>query len=605
MFFDGADGRPGPSKSMEFRRIADLPRRDWQNTGDILELTKGLTGLLKAPGGTMDLEPVQAAALREIHDVGGLFGPIAVGAGKALITLLAPVLCEAKKPLLLVPAQLRDQTLLKVIPQMADHWRLHDNLTILAYEELSLERCETLLDDEGFDMIVCDEVHFLANLKSGRGRRMKRNMEARPGTIFVGLSGTVANYSIMDYHHTLQWCLGAMSAPVPRSFFECRQWSEALDARIPKHERRKGGCLRQFVEGDDENIRQGFRRRLTETPGVIATSESQLGVSLSVDAGPKLSVPDDVTDAIKKMRKDWETPEGDIICEAVEIWANTRSMACGFYYRFDPPPPREWFDARKAWRKFVRHRLRHNRLGLDTEKQVKTECLAMAKPPIEFLEWTEIRGIYDPEKNRAAVWLSPYMVEAATHWLNKTGGICWVEHTALGEAIAADSGHPYLGGGDSRILDITGPIIASINAHGTGKNLQDRYHQNLVTCPPPGGKVWEQLLGRTHREGQEADRVHFEVWIHHWAFEQAMEQAVNDAEFLEDHLGNAQRLLYCDRSIRFCITFIQSILREVCCSCCSGENYNRYSKPCIHAFIFFVRSVMKPLVTFCFISPVY
>jgi hypothetical protein len=52
--------RRGPVSSSELRRVLNLPRRVWQ-----------------------------AAALREIYEQLGLFGPVGVGEGKTLITLLA------------------------------------------------------------------------------------------------------------------------------------------------------------------------------------------------------------------------------------------------------------------------------------------------------------------------------------------------------------------------------------------------------------------------------------------------------------------------------------------------------------------------------------
>jgi hypothetical protein len=90
--------------------------------------------------------------------------------------------------------------------------------------------------------------------------------------------------------------------------------------------------------------------------------------------------------------------------------------------------------------------------------------------------------------------------------------------------------------------------VASIAAHATGKNLQ-QWNRNLVVIPPTSGQVWEQLLGRTHRMGQEQDVVVAETYLHHESYRASMAQAFADARFLEETLGNRQRLLYCDKSI--------------------------------------------------------
>ena len=147
----------GVVRSVEFRRIAALPRRDWEKDPHLEELRILLTQHLKKPTGTMELKPNQAAALRDLADYGGLFGPQCCGAGKTLVTLLAPVVLKAQRPLLLVPASVRDQTLRKVLPQMRKHWRLHPMLRVESYTAISLEKNSNLLENYAPDLILADE----------------------------------------------------------------------------------------------------------------------------------------------------------------------------------------------------------------------------------------------------------------------------------------------------------------------------------------------------------------------------------------------------------------------------------------------------------------
>lgn len=543
--FEGIQGRKGPQMTTEFRRIQALPERDWQTADDLEELRLGLTEMLRVPGGKMELRDTQAAALRDIHDFRGLFGPIAVGEGKSLITLLAPTLLAAERPVLMVPAALRDQTNQKVIPQMREHWRLPPKLCVLGYSELSLAKNAELLKQMRPDCIIADECHYLKNLKSGRTRRVSRYMRDNPMTVFIAVSGTVANQSIMDYWHLIQWALKPKNTPLPTQWYDAKTWAEALDERIDPKDRRAPGALKHFCS-NGENVRQGYRRRLSSTPGVLATEVTKLGVSLRVIRKEGIHLPSDVRAAIQALYDTWETPGGEPVSEAVDLWRYARELVCGFYYRWDPAPPQEWLRARKAWKGHVRETLSRNRRGLDTELQVWNECERETPTLADFCEWRDVRKSFKP--NTVAVWQNPYLVEDATHWLNEWEGICWVNHVALGNAISANSGHPYYAAGDSGILDASGPVIASISAHGTGKNLQT-WNRNLVTCPPTSGDVWEQLLGRTHRQGQKADSVTYEVYQHSDLFKQALEQAVADAEYLQDSLGNRQRLLYCDRDI--------------------------------------------------------
>lgn len=542
----------GPVASLEFRRIQALPRRLWEQADDLGDLVEGLTRMLKLSEGEWTLNVTQAAALRDLFDFNGLFGPIVVGGGKTLITLLAPVLMRAEQPVLLVPAALRDQTLVKVLPEMRKHWKLHPKLKVIGYSELSLAKNADMLERLRPDMIVADECHLLKNPKSGRTRRVSRYMNQNPHTTFVAVSGTVANHSIMHYWHIVQWALKPHNAPVPRSFNEAKEWANAIDERVNDVDQTGPGVLLQLAPEDPDirpphpqsgrtRARRGYRRRLVETPGVIATSEEELGVSLQVLGLRNVAVPKKLQTTILTVEELWETPAGEVIMEAVTLWRIVRELVCGFYYRWNPEPPRRWLEARKEWGRYVRTTLSNNRRKLDTPLQVWNEAERLGSVK-EFNAWRSIKDNFKPTTE--AVWLDDYLVKRAASWLREPG-ICWVEHQAMGEAISQLAGVPFFGAGDSRILDASGPIVASIAAHGTGKNLQ-QWDRNLVVCPPTAGGTWEQLLGRTHRRGQQSDTVTFEGFMHHQAFRDAMRQAFADARFLQDSLGNRQRLLYCD-----------------------------------------------------------
>jgi len=70
--------------------------------------------------------------------------------------------------------------------------------------------------------------------------------------------------------------------------------------------------------------------------------------------------------------------------------------------------------------------------------------------------------------------------------------------------------------------------------------------KNLVTSCPPSASIVEQLVGRTHRDGQEADEVVVDILLgcreHHDAFQRALDGARATA----DTLGHDQKLLLAD-----------------------------------------------------------
>lgn len=548
--------RRGVARTAEFRRVEALPRREWERADDLDDLVVGLTEWLRprpppgqremfdAPDEPFTLKPIQAAALREIHDRRGAFLPIAVGGGKAFITLLAPVVLEAERPVLFVPSDLREQTKRKVIPLAARHFRLHPRLKVIGNHELSVIQGEHLLDELMPDVIVLDECHEYSRKSSGRTKRMIRYLKEHPEVIVVATSGTASSRSLKDYHHIIQWCLGIDRAPLPEKWREVSDWADALDEGVPDERRMAPGALEAFC-APGENARQGYRRRLTQTPGVIASGAEELGVSLRIR---KLDhrLPPLLSRMISDVRETWEDPNGGALAEAIEVWRIARQISLGFWYEWVPPAPREWLDARRDWKAHVRDTLRHNRRRLDTELQVWNEAARDGTLPA-WKAWAAIKDSFKP--NPVAQWLDFGFVDVVRRWIAKGPGIVWVDHTAVGERLSSELGIPYFGAGAKAsrdILDASGPIVASTHAHHKGKNLQGQWSRNLVTSPRSSGKLWEQLMGRTHRQGQPADEVTFDVNLSDQSLMDSFRQALADARYLEDTLGARQRLLYAD-----------------------------------------------------------
>jgi hypothetical protein len=650
--------RSGVKDSAELRRILALPRREWsKDEPGFPELLADMQQWLRMPQGTMVLRPVQAKALAEMHDYGGLFGPMQVGSGKAqpntepvllergwtpigevrvgdriygsdgqlhavtgvfpqgmrpvwritfsggayalcdpghlwtlhrtacedekrtaaewaaedfsiahqlphltltddlvraaadgterpsrivhyiddtgtnaemtcisvdapdqlyatrfcilthntAVSLLAPIVLEAKRPLLILPAKLRDKTI-REIGNYQRHFRIVPP-AILSYEILSRENGGKLLAEVAPDLIICDETHRIKNKNASVTRKISTWMKENPTTKFVALSGTITMRSLRDYAHIIRWCL-PYSSPLPSTQYDLEEWSNALDEKIQDMQRLSVGALSQLCEPADQQrihdaadsvalslARKAYQRRLTETPGVVATSESLLGASLSISAvQPQLGSALD--EAFLKLRKDWLTPDDHPVIDGFQLWRHARELACGFYYRWNPRPPEEWLTARRNWARFARDILSMHRPGLDSELPVANACAKGDLPNTEYLAWREIRDTFVP--NQEAVWVSDGTLRFAAEWLRKNDGICWVEHIAFGERLAELTGLSYYGGGGldkqkRMIEDGRGPCIASIAANAEGRNLQ-QWNKSLVVSCPPSGKTWEQCL---------------------------------------------------------------------------------------------------------------
>lgn len=174
------------------------------------------------------------------------------------------------------------------------------------------------------------------------------------------------------------------------------------------------------------------------------------------------------------------------------------------------------------------------------------------------------------------VRVCPYKIDHAVRWVQGQpkgkGLIVWVMHKGIGEWIVealrqAGEDPLYCPAGPQGNQDILDPgnrkrrIVASVTAHGVGKNLQ-AFERQLYLQWPRNAKKAEQSLGRMHRNGQQAGTV--------WActnttteFDQlCFAASLNDALYIHQSTGNRQKLIYADYSPGLPRVFPASVLRE-------------------------------------------
>lgn len=549
MLFEGQE----VSSSAEFQRILKLPRRSWKPE-DLEKFTRELTQELKTPDGTMELRPIQALALHDLALQGGLFGPMRVGAGKTLTSLLAPYILEAKRPLLILPAGLVEKTE-RERQVLAKHWRISRNLKMMSYEMLGRVSGADTLTQYRPDVIIMDECHRVKNKRAGVTRRVSRYFETYPETKCVAISGTVMKNSLRDFAHLLRWCLKE-GAPVPQHEGELIEWAEALDEKVNPLKRNKPGVLLKLCTLDDwrdtqdetQAARRGFQRRLVETAGVVATSQDDVTCSLEIGA-LKYEVSQETEKNFKTLRDKWETPDGWQFSEGIIAWACARQLALGFHYIWDPRPPEEWLNARREWAKFVRDILSRSRT-LDTELQVSQACAQGKLQDNEYRQWRHLEPTFKP--NMRAVWHDDSAIQTCAKW-GKHAGIIWCDHTLFAQKLSKETGFPYYGANGldqkGRYIEDNGKgtVIASRHANSTGRNLQNLWDKNLVTSPMGGAGEWEQLLGRTHRDGQLSDEVECAVLYGCWEHVDAWDKALLRAQSTLDTLGQSQKILLADK----------------------------------------------------------
>jgi hypothetical protein len=576
--------RTGVRATPEFQRIKFLPRRSWLQLSEDGYREK-LSEFLRAPGGTMTLRPAQVAVLTEAYDYRGCVGQLGLGAGKTLVTALLPTILSAERPVLLAPAKLRDKTA-RDFQKLREHWLVHPKIEFISYEQLARVKQAELLEQIDPDLIMADEVHRLKNLNAGCTKRVKRRMSKRPDTVFVGLSGTLTVRTPLDYWHLSMWALQRSGLlPLPKNYDETHEWALAIGVKVDDDKRVAPGALLELApEGLPEimpavtKARLGVQKRLRDTPGFVMTADTDVDASLTLQViRPPRS--ERIEEALERMRKTRETPNGDTLIRPVDVWRQARELACGFYYRWEPAAHPIWLLWRTNWGRYVRHVLQSSS-KLDTPLQVqqwvertvkegrKEEPFTLSDPdkpddpeatiklvPSEILRrWIEVRPVFKP--NPVAYWID----DSYMRWLVATEltpkhppTVVWVEHIAVATKLRELSGMPFCNRNarddkGRHIEDLGGQhVIASIESCGEGVNLQESWSRNLVVSCPPVGKVWEQMIGRTHRSGQTEDEVEVLVLGACPEQEQSLEQATLDAEYVFESTGQQQRLLLADR----------------------------------------------------------
>jgi hypothetical protein len=594
-----------PVGSPDLQRIQALPRRaapvspaaaEW-----LEKVTHYMTRALRRerttpcrcrdldPAGCLDrLRPIQAAALYEAPRAGGELGFIGTGHGKSGLNILLPMVFPGvRTALLLIPADLRAQFHQHDYPLWSQHFRVPilagqappwdantPVLHVLSYSELSQNTRSGYLSELKPDLIIADEGQKLKNPAGAAAGRVDRYLRENPLARLCVHSGSLTKRSMYDYAHLADHSLGVRS-PVPRDERTLEAWAEVLD---PDKEADGPGELRLLC-APGETVEAGFQRRLIETPGVLATQESAVDVPLYFARRVPPALPDAVKAEVLHTRQTDERPDGEILVDDMERARCLRQLACGFYYRWTFPRGEfvsvieRWFEVRKGWMKELRDELRYRaREHLDSpllltraatrwhdgytwhdeQGGVHTEPPHSRSGPLPvwasdcWPAWREVRDSVQPATE--TVWLSDWLAADAAAWALDAPGIVWYEYGAFGAKIAELAGLRLYGGGpeaSEEILKESGrqSIVASIRAHGTGKNLQ-QWARALVSNPPADGGTWEQAVARMHRPGQRAARVDVSYYAHTRELADALEKAKRFADYIESTTGTAQKLCH-------------------------------------------------------------
>jgi hypothetical protein len=609
----------GPPPKTDLDRICELPIVDMPGEEELEELSRANL-LARAFDKGFRLHPEQAAGIQAFDRERGFFGPIGVGRGKTLLCLMMAAHAYAqgvKKIMLHIPAQAVYQLMARdlswartKIPFSVPIFGMggkpmktrraiaasgRPGLYILPFSLLSGEDSEDLLSDISPEFFIVDEAHNVANADAVRTQRLRRYFDEHQ-PMLAAVSGTITSKSVMDYHHLIRIALKA-SSPLPSSPGMAGSWGQVIDANVGDYvPPGQTGPIRKLVTWHEKNFPEeplpagvaGFRaaymKRLHTCPGVVASGDKLLGISLTMRNTPARPSSQRLKELAERVAEQLITPNGDPLESQLETHKWLTELTAGFYNELLWPKPdvlarRRKIPEAEASRLIEAARTHHDALkeyhyelsvflreayskGMDSPLLVANN-MALHGPKNVYAEvyrtWKRARDLKQdgmPERDARAVRVDDYKIQHAVDWAAKrgrNGGVIWVYHKEVGAWLSErlpDAVYcPAGGANNAKVVspDNKGKIvIASMRAHGESKDgLQHIFQDQLILQWERSARRSEQLLGRIHRNGQPADHVIADC-VHTNGFDvQNFASCLNDALYIHQ-TSLPQRLIYAE-----------------------------------------------------------
>lgn len=478
---------------------------------------------------------------------------------------------------------------------------------VLPYSCLSTKDTTDLLFGIAPDLVILDEAHAVKNSEAARTKRLRKYMDERQPRLAV-LSGTITKKSVNDYHYLISHALREFS-PLPVSSVLASNWSVVLDAGADPSEAQTGP-LAPLMNWATENFpdekipagqagfRSAYRLRLNTAPGVVSTGDAEIGVSLIFENRPA-NVKHDadgsygrLMELISNVEDLWITPSGDEIEWAFHTWKYLFELTNGFYYRLRWPEAAELVqrsklsldeieaylaqakmhhEAQQEYHRDLRKWLKYSsRAHLDTPLLVASNMAKHGSKDVGaalFAVWRAMKDLEFPgmpERISEPVRICDYKIGRLLEWAREhanDGAIVWFYHDEVGrwahEALSGagfDSlwcpSESFRPGSNAAVCDPANRgriLVASMSSHGTGKNLQHFQAQYLLQFPRQADML-EQVVGRTHRNGQDADELIVHTCNTIPFDHMNMAACLVDALYIHQTVGSRQKAIYASYS---------------------------------------------------------
>lgn len=551
--------------SREVARILNIPA--------VSKEVEDQTGKYAKHANALPLLPAQSKALFEANRVKGLLAPMGVGHGKTLTLWLLPIALEIPKDrvvLVLLPAR-TVSNFYSERNKFKDDYFFPENVVVLSYSKLSRPDATDYLERLNPAAILADEAHNLSNPKSVRTKRLLRYFEAHQDTVFCAMSGTLTKKRLSDFGH-LSFLALRNHTPLPAEWPLLQSWGRCVNHEDDEYPnaadwRNIMPLMERFSANRSDILKRAPKKRLTQiarralaeriavTPGVSATTTGSCDASIFVELVTGLEIPEVIKNAIKNVQDLFELPNGDYVGTAAHVVEAVTQLLQGFYYFWDWPgePDYQWLHAKKEWNQSIEQLIGYGLPKFDSFFLVSSAVsrgYAMEKfgntaarkrdiktAMVAYEQW--LPQSEKPEPPRGVAWLDMYLIDYLATGI-EAGTLIWISHNETRNALRERGLEVVEAGKEPSGEERT--LVLSISSHGTGLNLQT-WNKNFIVTPPPSGSKFEQLMGRTHRNGQRRDDVNFKVLAHAEQFKSNYFRAVENAKYLKQLTGQQQKLL--------------------------------------------------------------
>lgn len=553
----------------DLKRIYRLPPA---SRGDVT----ALTARFRCAGGTWQLRQDQADALQSAQDADGAFVVIDVGGGKTLTAMLMPAMLgiAPQDALVICPAKLR-----KEAKNEWSHYRRQFDvpepgreLQYLSYTQVSHPNYVSRLEEDAPKLIVFDEIDKLRNWSSARTRRVLDYLSRHPDVKVVGMTATIGE--LEEWWHLARAVLGER-VPLPLAWDRMTRWARATDAaplQYPTGRDHKDLHILADAYGIEEpssqrrRSRAALRARLTNCQGMVFSTSGSCDVPIRFTEY-KPALPTAIQEAIDHMHATWMLPNGDFVDDQLRLASYERQLALGFFYKrvWEGGEDLELLYRGRAFDSAVRAVLKLRLRLIDSPKMV-IESLAKWREgaPIKFngagepaeltsrqheayqtldaaaIEWDEVKHREWP--NTEPVWVTDEVLQDVVARHADDGTIIWYSHRAVAFRLREMGLTVHLADEGTRPDPEERVVCLSTHSHAVGLNLQ-AWNKNIILTPSSKERNNHQLIGRTHRSGQESPEVSVVFMLNVQAGVRALRKAREEAKAFYEKTGIPRKLL--------------------------------------------------------------